>query len=70
MAARFTTVQLIDSAGRAAYADRVRDQVAALAERDAEAYQAVLADAVAVLNSRNSARPSRANNAPSWDHNA
>jgi formiminotetrahydrofolate cyclodeaminase len=43
MAARFSTPQLIDAAGRAAYADRVRDQVAALAERDAEAYQAVLA---------------------------
>ncbi|MGH3963937.1 MAG: cyclodeaminase/cyclohydrolase family protein [Pseudonocardiaceae bacterium] len=42
MAARFSTAQLIDSAGRAAHADRVRDQVAALAERDAEAYQAVL----------------------------
>ncbi|MGH4005009.1 MAG: cyclodeaminase/cyclohydrolase family protein, partial [Pseudonocardiaceae bacterium] len=37
-----STAQLIDSAGRAAHADRVRDQVAALAERDAEAYQAVL----------------------------
>jgi formiminotetrahydrofolate cyclodeaminase len=43
MAARFSTAQLIDSPGRAAYADRVRDQVAALAERDAEAYVAVLA---------------------------
>jgi methenyltetrahydrofolate cyclohydrolase len=43
MAARFSTAQLIDSAGRAAHADRVREQVAALAERDAEAYQAVLA---------------------------
>lgn len=43
MAARFSTAQLIDSAGRAAYADRVRGQVAALAEQDAEAYQAVLA---------------------------
>ncbi|MGH3900194.1 MAG: cyclodeaminase/cyclohydrolase family protein [Pseudonocardiaceae bacterium] len=42
MTARFSTGQLIDSAGRAAHADRVRDQVAALAERDAEAYQAVL----------------------------
>lgn len=43
MAARFSTAQLIDAAGRAAHADRVRDQVAALAEQDAEAYQAVLA---------------------------
>lgn len=43
MAARFSTAQLIDSAGRAAHADRVRDQVAALAEQDAEAYQSVLA---------------------------
>jgi formiminotetrahydrofolate cyclodeaminase len=43
MAARFSTAQLIDSAGRAAHADRVREQVAALAERDAEACQAVLA---------------------------
>jgi len=43
MAARFSTAQLIDSAGRAAYADRMRTQVAALAEQDAEAYQAVLA---------------------------
>jgi formiminotetrahydrofolate cyclodeaminase len=43
MAARFSTEQLIDAAGRAAYADRVRGQVAALAEQDAEAYQAVLA---------------------------
>ncbi|MGH3934763.1 MAG: cyclodeaminase/cyclohydrolase family protein [Pseudonocardiaceae bacterium] len=43
MAARFSTAQLIDSPGRAAYADRIRDQVAALAERDVEAYQAVLA---------------------------
>jgi methenyltetrahydrofolate cyclohydrolase len=43
MAARFSTTQLIDSAGRAAHADRVREQVVALAERDAEAYQAVLA---------------------------
>jgi formiminotetrahydrofolate cyclodeaminase len=43
MAARFSTAQLIDSAGRAADADRVRTQVAALAEQDAEAYQAVLA---------------------------
>ncbi|MGH4006952.1 MAG: cyclodeaminase/cyclohydrolase family protein [Pseudonocardiaceae bacterium] len=42
MVARFSTEQLIDAAGRAAHADRVRDQVAALAERDAEAYQAVL----------------------------
>jgi methenyltetrahydrofolate cyclohydrolase len=43
MAARFSTAQLIDAAGRAAHADRVRTQVAALAEQDAEAYQAVLA---------------------------
>jgi formiminotetrahydrofolate cyclodeaminase len=43
MAARLSTAQLIDSAGRAAYVDRVRGQLAALAERDAEAYQAVLA---------------------------
>lgn len=43
MAARYSTAQLIDAAGRAAHADRVRDQVAALAEQDAEAYQAVLA---------------------------
>lgn len=43
MAARFSTAQLIDSPGRAAYADRVRNQVAALAELDAEAYGAVLA---------------------------
>lgn len=43
MAARFSTAQLIDAASRAAYADRVRTQVAALAEQDAEAYQAVLA---------------------------
>jgi methenyltetrahydrofolate cyclohydrolase len=43
MAARFSAAQLVDSAGRAAYADRVRGQVAALAEQDAEAYQAVLA---------------------------
>ncbi len=43
MAARFSTSQLIDAAGRAAHADRARTQVAALAEQDAEAYQAVLA---------------------------
>jgi formiminotetrahydrofolate cyclodeaminase len=43
MAARLSTAQLIDSAGRAAYVDRVRGQLAALAERDVEAYQAVLA---------------------------
>ncbi|MCA1820382.1 MAG: cyclodeaminase/cyclohydrolase family protein [Pseudonocardiaceae bacterium] len=43
MAARFSTAQLIDAASRAAHADRVRTQVAALAEQDAEAYQAVLA---------------------------
>jgi methenyltetrahydrofolate cyclohydrolase len=43
MAARFSTAQLIDSAGRAVYADRIRDRVAALVEQDAEAYQAVLA---------------------------
>jgi formiminotetrahydrofolate cyclodeaminase len=42
MAARFSTKQLIDSAGRAAQADRFRNQVAALAEQDVEAYQAVL----------------------------
>jgi methenyltetrahydrofolate cyclohydrolase len=42
MAARFSTAQLIDAPGRAAHADRVRNQVAALAERDAEAYGAVL----------------------------
>jgi formiminotetrahydrofolate cyclodeaminase len=43
MAARFSTSQLADAAGRAAHADRVRTHVAALAEQDAEAYQAVLA---------------------------
>ncbi len=43
MAARFSAEQLVDAPGRAAYADRVRGQVAALAEQDAEAYQAVLA---------------------------
>jgi methenyltetrahydrofolate cyclohydrolase len=43
MAARFSTAQLIDSADRATYADRVRTQVAALADQDAQAYQAVLA---------------------------
>jgi methenyltetrahydrofolate cyclohydrolase len=43
MVARFSTAQLIDSPGRAAYAARVRGRVAALAEQDAEAYQAVLA---------------------------
>ena len=43
MTARFSTAQLIDAAGRAAHADRVRNRVAALAEQDAEAYQAVLA---------------------------
>jgi formiminotetrahydrofolate cyclodeaminase len=42
MAARFSTKQLIDSAGRAAQADRLRNQVAALAEQDVEAYQDVL----------------------------
>lgn len=42
MAVRFSTAQLIDAPGRAAHADRVRNQVAALAERDAEAYGAVL----------------------------
>ncbi len=42
MAARFSTTQLSDSSIRAAHADRVRDQLAALAEQDAEAYQAVL----------------------------
>ncbi|MGH3829553.1 MAG: cyclodeaminase/cyclohydrolase family protein [Pseudonocardiaceae bacterium] len=43
MAARFSTKQLVDSADRVAHADQIRGQVAALAERDAEAYQAVLA---------------------------
>lgn len=43
MAARFSAAQLVDAPGRAAYADRARSQVAALAEQDAEAYQAVLA---------------------------
>ncbi|MGH3706793.1 MAG: cyclodeaminase/cyclohydrolase family protein [Pseudonocardiaceae bacterium] len=43
MVARFSTAQLIDAPGRAAFADRVRGQVAALAEQDAAAYQAVLA---------------------------
>ncbi|MDQ3760869.1 MAG: cyclodeaminase/cyclohydrolase family protein [Actinomycetota bacterium] len=43
MAARFSTAQLIDSPARAAQADRLQDHVAALADRDAEAYQAVLA---------------------------
>jgi formiminotetrahydrofolate cyclodeaminase len=43
MAARFSTTQLIDSAGRASDADRMRTEVAALAEQDAQAYQAVLA---------------------------
>lgn len=43
MAARFSTAQLIDAADRAAHADRMRTQVAALADQDAEAYQAVLA---------------------------
>jgi formiminotetrahydrofolate cyclodeaminase len=43
MAARFSTAQLNDSVGRAVHADRVRDQIAALAEQEAEAYQAVLA---------------------------
>lgn len=42
MAARFSTAQLSDSASRAAHADRMREQVAALAEQDAEAYQVVL----------------------------
>ncbi|MDQ4093329.1 MAG: cyclodeaminase/cyclohydrolase family protein [Actinomycetota bacterium] len=42
MAARFSTKQLTDSAGRAAQVDRLRNQVAALAEQDVEAYQAVL----------------------------
>jgi formiminotetrahydrofolate cyclodeaminase len=42
MVARYSTAQLIDAASRAAYADRMRTQVAALAEQDAEAYQAVL----------------------------
>ncbi|MGH3694877.1 MAG: cyclodeaminase/cyclohydrolase family protein [Pseudonocardiaceae bacterium] len=43
MAARFSTGQLTDAAGRAAHADRVRHLLTALAEQDAEAYQAVLA---------------------------
>ena len=43
MAARFSTAQLIDAPSRAAHADRVRNQVAALAEQDAAAYGAVLA---------------------------
>jgi formiminotetrahydrofolate cyclodeaminase len=43
MAARFSTALLIDAAGRAAHADRVRHQLAALTEQDVEAYQAVLA---------------------------
>ncbi|MGB6164708.1 MAG: cyclodeaminase/cyclohydrolase family protein [Pseudonocardiaceae bacterium] len=42
MAARFSTAQLSDSSSRAAHADQMREQVAALAEQDAEAYQAVL----------------------------
>ena len=47
MVARFSTRQLIDSARRAAHADRLRNQVAALAEQDGEAYQAVI-DALAL----------------------
>ena len=43
MAARFSTTQLVDATRRAAHADRIRTQVAALAEQDAKAYQAVLA---------------------------
>lgn len=43
MAARFSTAALIDAASRAAHADRMRTQVAALADQDAQAYQAVLA---------------------------
>ncbi len=43
MAARYSTAQLIDAPGCAAHADRVRVQLAGLAEQDAEAYQAVLA---------------------------
>jgi methenyltetrahydrofolate cyclohydrolase len=43
MVARYSTAQLIDAASRAANADRIRTQVAALAEQDAQAYQAVLA---------------------------
>lgn len=43
MAARFSTAQLPDAAPRAAHADRMRTEVAALAEQDAQAYQAVLA---------------------------
>ncbi|HEY6425578.1 MAG TPA: cyclodeaminase/cyclohydrolase family protein, partial [Pseudonocardiaceae bacterium] len=38
MAVRYSTAQLIDPAGRAAHADRVRVQLASLAEQDAEAY--------------------------------
>ena len=43
MAARYSTAQLADAASRAAHADHIRTQVAALAEQDAHAYQAVLA---------------------------
>jgi formiminotetrahydrofolate cyclodeaminase len=43
MVARYSTAQLIDAASHAGHADRMRTQVAALAEQDAEAYQAVLA---------------------------
>lgn len=42
MAARFSTDQLPDAADRAAGADRVRGAFVAMAERDAEAYGAVL----------------------------
>ena len=42
MATRYSTAQLADAASRAAHADRIRTQVAALAEQDADAYQAVL----------------------------
>jgi formiminotetrahydrofolate cyclodeaminase len=43
MATRFSATQLADAPARAAHADRIRDQAAALAEQDAAAYQAVLA---------------------------
>ncbi|MDQ3905159.1 MAG: cyclodeaminase/cyclohydrolase family protein [Actinomycetota bacterium] len=43
MAARYSAAQLIDSPARAAHADRLKDQAAALVDQDAAAYQAVLA---------------------------
>ena len=43
MATRYSTTELPDAPARAAHADRIRDQAAALAEQDAAAYQAVLA---------------------------